>query len=90
MPNEHTRAVIQKSQVGNVESDAVDLMGRTDLDSHANMVVVKEHAYVLGKTGKTAQVNAFSPDFVLVELELVNAVLHTTTPTIEGPTSSWS
>ena len=34
----------------------------TDLDSHANMVVLGKHAYIFESTGKTFNVNPFSDD----------------------------
>ena len=38
------------------------LIAKTELDSHANMIVFGKHILVLNDTGKTAQVNGFSDD----------------------------
>jgi hypothetical protein len=35
----------------------------TELDSHANMLVVGRHAFIISNTGRVADVNAFMPDY---------------------------
>ena len=45
-----------------VEDDQTDEMNRTELDSHANMVVLGQGALILNNTGKTAEVSAFTPE----------------------------
>ena len=35
---------------------------RTELDSHANMPVVRKHAYIIAETGKKVDVSPFTPD----------------------------
>ena len=45
---------------------------RTDLDSHANMFVGGRGVTVLARTGKTAKVQAFSPDLPPVEIPIVH------------------
>ena len=55
--------------------DADDLQSRTELDSHANMVVVGRNAIVLNKSGRSARVNAFSPEHEPLEVPIVDAVV---------------
>ena len=35
----------------------------TELDSHANMLVVGKHAYIIAETGKKVDVSPFTPDY---------------------------
>lgn len=44
---------------------------RTELDSHANMPVVGNQAFILGHSGKRVDVSPFSPDYKPLEAELV-------------------
>ena len=60
---------------GTCEELATDIESRTDLDSHANMPVVGRHAYIFRYTGKTASVNAFSPDYDPLETKIVDAAV---------------
>jgi hypothetical protein len=39
---------------------------RTELDSHANMPVVGRQAFIISDTGRTADVKAYSQDYVLL------------------------
>jgi len=55
--------------------DETDEMSRTDLDSHANMPVVGRHAYVISDTGRTAEVNAFTPDYKAMNVRIVDAAV---------------
>ena len=48
---------------------------RTELDSHANMPVVGRNAFILAKTGRTVDVNAFSPDYEPMTVPLVDAAI---------------
>lgn len=48
---------------------------RTQLDSHANMPVVGQHAYVISDTGKVAEVNAFTPDYEPLRVPIVDAAV---------------
>ena len=47
---------------------------RLELDSHANMPVVGKGAHV-EYTGRTADVNAFSPQYDTAQLPIVDAVI---------------
>ena len=55
-------------------NDLPSTMFRLELDSHANMPVVGKGAHV-EYTGKTADVNAFSPNIETSQLPIVNAVV---------------
>ena len=58
--------------ISGVEGDEVS---RTELDTHANMPVVGRHAYILADTGKTADVNAFSPDHAPITVRIIDAAV---------------
>jgi hypothetical protein len=46
--------------------------GRTDLDSHANMVVLGRDCFILSQKGLQADVNAFTPDHQSLPIPIVN------------------
>jgi hypothetical protein len=49
---------------------------RTELDSHANMVVVGKHCLVIEWSGRTAIVNPFTPNYeALTEVPIVDAAI---------------
>ena len=48
---------------------------RTDLDSHANVVVLGKHSYIVNYTGKTAKVHPFSPEHEALKVPIVDAVI---------------
>ena len=48
---------------------------RTELDSHANMPVVGRHSFVLAESGKTIDVNPFTPDYKPLQIPMVEAVV---------------
>ena len=49
---------------------------RTDLDSHANMVVMGKHSYILSRSGRTAEVSPFSPSYeALSAVPIVDAAV---------------
>ena len=48
---------------------------RTELDSHGNMPVVGENAYVLANTGKTVDVTPFTPDYKSMCVPLADAAI---------------
>ena len=56
--------------------DNDDKSSTTQLDSHANMVVVGKHATVFGKTGKAADVRPFSNECSKLEsIPIVDAAV---------------
>ena len=49
---------------------------RTELDSHANMVVVGQHAFIINNTGKTAEVSPFTSSYdSLKNVPIVDAII---------------
>ena len=63
----------------NSEDDGVtmDVEGsRTELDSHANMVVVGRHCLVIEWSGRTAIVSPFTPDYdAMMEVPIMDAAI---------------
>ena len=53
---------------------------RTELESHANMAVIGRHAYILAETGKTVEVNPFTPTYKPIEAPIVDAALQYDSP----------
>ena len=47
----------------------------TELYSHANMPVVRKHAYIIAKTGKKVDVSPFTPDYQPLTVPLVDATV---------------
>ena len=67
-PNQHTiRAVISsvKAQVSDVVG--YEPMPCTEMDSHANMVVLGKHSFIFESTGKTCNVKPFSEEIGMDE-----------------------
>jgi len=65
-PNGHVAAFIGRAKAEVAEMTTAGFEpsnARTELDSHANMVVVGRHAYILNNSGRTAQVSAFTPEY---------------------------
>ena len=54
----------------------VDMVPRTDLDSHANMPVVGHNAHILSHSGLKADVRPYSPDYGPMEIEIVDAAIY--------------
>ena len=48
---------------------------RTELDSHANMPVVGQNAYIISDTGRIADVNPFTPDYDSMQISIVDAAV---------------
>ena len=60
----------------NATGNMPDHISRTELDSHANMVVVGSNCYIIADTGRTAVVSPFTPDYdALQEVHIVDAAL---------------
>ena len=63
-PNSHIATAIARASTSQVSADAVmEPNGGTELDSHANMLVVGIHVYILNSSGRTAQVSPFTPEY---------------------------
>ena len=66
--------------VSSVQDECFNCISETclcsELDSHANMVVVCKHALVTAHTGKAVEVQPFSPDCETMEsVPIVDAVV---------------
>ena len=58
------------------QEDEEENVSRTELDSHANMAVMGKHCTIVGDSGKTAKVNAFSPECNILEnVKIVDVAL---------------
>ena len=73
-PNYHVCSAIIASLSDNDEHVGDD-QSRTELKSHANMVVIGKYSMVLNTTGRTANVRAFSPDLDTIEVAIVDAAI---------------
>ena len=76
-PNSHVAAAIAIASISQVSADTVmESNGRTELDSHANMVAVGRHAYILNSSGRTAQIIPFTPEYELLkEVPIIDAAV---------------
>ena len=78
-PNAHVCATIcaaidKANESMDVETDGDE--SRTELDSHANMVVLGKHSFIIQWTGKHANVSPFTPDYeALRKVPIVDAAL---------------
>ena len=69
-------AVVTKEYNNEMGIDSEDLGGtRTELDSHANMLVVGQHSYIINYSGQKVDVRPFTPQYQSMEAELVDAAL---------------
>ena len=60
----------------NGDEGVIPSLSRTDLDSHANMVVVGKHAAIINDTGRRAEVSPFTPDYEsLSKVPIVDAAI---------------
>eukprot|EP00957_Ditylum_brightwellii_P144237 10989674-Ditylum_brightwellii.AAC.1 len=50
-------------------------MSRTELDSHVNMPCMGRDALVVSDTGRVVEVSPFTPDYDVMKVKLVDAVL---------------
>jgi hypothetical protein len=82
-PNQHTSQIISTALIAAAsDDDVIDMddestSSRTELDSHANMVVVGNTCLVVIEwSGQTAIVNPFTPNYkALPEVPIVDAVV---------------
>ena len=71
VPNNHVTVKICSFQSNNDETES-----RSELDSHANMIVFGKSCFVIHETGRHADVNAFSPDVPTLEkIPIVDAAV---------------
>lgn len=78
---DHQYSLLYTAAISNVtiEDDnclsGIEEESRTELDTHANMPVVGRHACIISDTGKTADVNAFTPDYKSMTIPIVDAAV---------------
>ena len=65
----------RESDESSDDNEDEESMSRMDLDSHANMAVVGRHAYILSDTGRTAEVNPFTPDYKSMQVPIIDAAV---------------
>ena len=71
-----TALIAAASDENENNNDAQDSNSRTELDSHANMVVVGNNCLIVEWSGRTAIVNPFTPEYeALPEVPIVNAAV---------------
>ena len=58
----------------------MNVESRTELDSHANMPVVRKHAYIIAETSKKVDVSPFTPDYQPLMVPLVDATVRYDNP----------
>jgi hypothetical protein len=81
-PNRHLAVLVSTAMISAaIDNEDDDGCSRTDLDSHANMVVVGRHALIVSTSGKTAEVSPFTPDYeALQKVPIVDAAIAYTCP----------
>jgi hypothetical protein len=86
-PNQHTLQIISTALIAAASDDDVINMdgestsSRTELDSHANMVVAGSNFLLIEWSGQTAIVNPFTPDYkALPEVPIANAAVMSECP----------
>jgi hypothetical protein len=67
--------VLSAVDVSEETTDINEQDSRTELDSHANMLVVGRNAYIISDTGRVADVNAFTPDCSSMRISIVDAAV---------------
>ena len=60
--NSHLQQRIQVSSVHSLDDAVSGQVVRSDFDSHANMIVVGKECYIISRSGRHAEVNAFSQE----------------------------
>ncbi|CAJ1938202.1 unnamed protein product [Cylindrotheca closterium] len=67
-----TIAAALRIEATNVEQS---MDSRSELDSHANMIVVGSNCFVLSDTGRTASVNPYNPEYAAKSIPIIDAAL---------------
>ena len=63
-----------------MEASEINIESPTELDSHAIMPMVGNHAYIIAKTGKKVDVAPFTPDYKPLTVPLVDATVRYDNP----------
>ena len=76
--NDRTYAILADATTLGCGMDEDDVIGgyRTELDSHANMPVLGRHTFILNATGRTVEVNLFTPQYKVMTARLVDGALY--------------
>ena len=74
VPNSYLSATLSTASSENNDSGCVQ-ESRTELESYANMPVVGKYCTILTETGRTVDVSAYSPDYPVHELPVVDAAI---------------
>jgi hypothetical protein len=53
-----------------------DELSRSELDTHANLPVVGRHAYIISNTRRLANMSPFTPDYSLMQIQVVDTAVH--------------
>ena len=73
-PNAFVAALIGRAGIGSTNADETE--SRSELDSHANMVVAGRNSFILNRSGKSAHVSAFTPEVkALSEVPIVDVAI---------------
>jgi hypothetical protein len=68
--------IVAASDVGHANQPVIVSSSRTELDTHANMIIVGKHSFVIAWAGRNATVNPFTPDYeALTEVPIVDAAI---------------
>ena len=71
---------ISDSNANDITTVNSNVESRMELDSHANMPVLGNGAYILGHTGQTADVTAYSPEYESMQIPIVDAAVQYNCP----------
>ena len=75
-----TKSLAAPMTVSDTSAEEGDGHRRTELDSHANMPVVGQHAYILAELGKYVDVNPFTPHYKALRAPIADAVVQYDSP----------
>ena len=75
--NDRVYAILADATTLGCGMDGDDVIGgyRTELDSHVSMPVLGQHTFILNDTGRTMEVNPFTPQYKAMTARLVDGAL---------------
>ena len=75
--NDRIYTILADAMMVGCGMDEDDIIGGycTELNSHANMPVLGQHTFILNDTGRTVEVNPFTPQYKAMTARLVDGVL---------------
>ena len=71
-----TNINVSNSNTNKNERNTILRESRMELDSYANMLVVRQYAYVLSDTGRTADVNAYNSQYEAMVIPIIDAAVY--------------